>query len=94
MIIVRHYFRFVTSHPAPILVVVALPALVAGPGIDLIVVDEVGKMECFSTRFVAALESLEDRGRKARSRLRSHRFPSPAVGDDLGDQRGHLADDP
>jgi nucleoside-triphosphatase len=37
---------------------VALPALTAGPGIDLIVVDEVGKMECFSTRFVAALESL------------------------------------
>jgi nucleoside-triphosphatase len=37
---------------------VALPALMVRPGIDLIVVDEVGKMECFSTRFVAALESL------------------------------------
>jgi len=37
---------------------VALPALEVGPGIDLIVVDEVGKMECFSARFVAALESL------------------------------------
>jgi nucleoside-triphosphatase len=37
---------------------VALPALAVGPGIDLIVVDEVGKMECFSARFVAAMESL------------------------------------
>jgi nucleoside-triphosphatase len=37
---------------------VALPALKAGPGVDLIVVDEVGKMECLSARFVAALESL------------------------------------
>src|SRR4030042_1027991 len=33
---------------------VALPALEAGPGVDLIVVDEVGKMECLSARFVAA----------------------------------------
>ena len=37
---------------------VALPALKAGPGVDLIVVDEVGKMECLSARFVAAMESL------------------------------------
>ena len=37
---------------------VALPALEVGPGVDLIVVDEVGKMECLSARFVAALERL------------------------------------
>ena len=37
---------------------VALPALKLGSGVDLIVVDEVGKMECLSVRFVAALESL------------------------------------
>ena len=37
---------------------VALPALEVGPGVDLIVVDEVGKMECLSARFVAAMESL------------------------------------
>ena len=37
---------------------VALPALVPAPGIELIVVDEVGKMECFSSRFVAAMEKL------------------------------------
>jgi len=37
---------------------VALPALEVGPGVDLIVVDEVGKMECLSVRFVAAMESL------------------------------------
>ncbi len=37
---------------------VALPALEPAPGIDLIVVDEVGKMECFSSRFVAAMERL------------------------------------
>jgi nucleoside-triphosphatase len=37
---------------------VALPALEYRPGIDLIVVDEVGKMECLSARFVAALERL------------------------------------
>ena len=37
---------------------VALPALEVGPGVDLIVVDEVGKMECLSARFVAALEGL------------------------------------
>ena len=35
---------------------VALPALEVGPGVDLIVVDEVGKMECLSARFVAAME--------------------------------------
>jgi nucleoside-triphosphatase len=37
---------------------VALPALEVGPGVGLIVVDEVGKMECFSARFVAAMEAL------------------------------------
>ncbi|MCK9377488.1 MAG: nucleoside-triphosphatase [Syntrophobacterales bacterium] len=37
---------------------VALPALEFRPGIDLIVVDEVGKMECLSERFVAAMERL------------------------------------
>lgn len=37
---------------------VALPALKVGPGVDLIVVDEVGKMECLSPRFVAAMEHL------------------------------------
>jgi nucleoside-triphosphatase len=37
---------------------VALPALEFRPGIDLIIVDEVGKMECLSGRFGAALESL------------------------------------
>ena len=37
---------------------VGLPALEAGEGVDLVVVDEVGKMECLSARFVAALEAL------------------------------------
>jgi nucleoside-triphosphatase len=37
---------------------VALPALEAAPGVELIVVDEVGKMECFSGQFVAAMERL------------------------------------
>lgn len=37
---------------------VALPALEVIPGVDLIVVDEVGKMECLSARFVAAMENL------------------------------------
>src|SRR4030042_3600001 len=37
---------------------VALPALKVIPGVDLIVVDEVGKMECLSPRFVAAMGSL------------------------------------
>jgi len=37
---------------------VALPTLEFRPGIDLIVVDEVGKMECLSARFAAAMESL------------------------------------
>ena len=37
---------------------VALPALEPAPGIELFVVDEVGKMECLSTRFVAAVERL------------------------------------
>ena len=37
---------------------VALPALEPAPGVELIVVDEVGKMECLSARFVAAMERL------------------------------------
>ncbi|MFA5111634.1 MAG: nucleoside-triphosphatase [Desulfobaccales bacterium] len=37
---------------------VALPALEFRPGIDLIVVDEVGKMECLSERFVVAMMRL------------------------------------
>lgn len=37
---------------------VALPTLEPAPGIDLIVVDEVGKMECLSSRFVEAVERL------------------------------------
>jgi nucleoside-triphosphatase len=32
------------------------------PGIDLYVVDEIGKMECLSARFVAAVEALLDSG--------------------------------
>jgi len=35
-----------------------LPALEPVPGVALMVVDEVGKMECLSARFVAALERL------------------------------------
>jgi len=37
---------------------VALPALEWKPGLDLVVVDEIGKMECLSPRFVEALERL------------------------------------
>ena len=37
---------------------VGLAALTPAPGVDLIVVDEVGKMECLSPRFVASLEQL------------------------------------
>ncbi len=37
---------------------VGLPALEAKPGIDLVVVDEVGKMECLSPRFIEAMERL------------------------------------
>jgi nucleoside-triphosphatase THEP1 len=37
---------------------VALPALEVVPGVELIVVDEVGKMECLSAQFVAAMERL------------------------------------
>jgi nucleoside-triphosphatase len=37
---------------------VALPALEPAPGVDLIVVDEIGKMECLSPRFVGAMEKL------------------------------------
>ncbi|MBI4644367.1 MAG: NTPase [Deltaproteobacteria bacterium] len=35
---------------------VGLPALEVTPGIDLVVVDEIGKMECLSPHFVEALE--------------------------------------
>lgn len=37
---------------------VALPAMALRPGIDLIVVDEIGKMECLSRRFIDAMEDL------------------------------------
>jgi nucleoside-triphosphatase len=37
---------------------VGLPALEVKPGGDLVVVDEVGKMECLSPRFIEALERL------------------------------------
>ncbi|MEJ5328739.1 MAG: NTPase [Desulfobaccales bacterium] len=37
---------------------VALPAMQAHPGLELVIIDEVGKMECFSRRFIAALEEL------------------------------------
>jgi len=37
---------------------VALPALEFTPGIDLMVVDEIGKMECLSRLFIAALDRL------------------------------------
>jgi len=37
---------------------VALPALAWEEGVELMVVDEVGKMECLSSRFVAAMEKL------------------------------------
>ena len=37
---------------------VALPALEVAPGVELMVVDEVGKMECFSPPFIAAMERL------------------------------------
>ena len=33
-------------------------ALEVGPGVDLVVVDEIGKMECLSPQFVAAMERL------------------------------------
>jgi nucleoside-triphosphatase len=36
----------------------ALPVLKWRPGVDLVVVDEVGKMECLSGRFVSAIETL------------------------------------
>ena len=39
---------------------VALPVLEVKPGVDLIVVDEVGKMECLSDKFMAAMEYLWD----------------------------------
>jgi nucleoside-triphosphatase len=37
---------------------VGLPALEVQPGVNLIVVDEVGKMECLSEKFVIAIERL------------------------------------
>jgi nucleoside-triphosphatase len=37
---------------------VALPTLEVTPGVELIVVDEVGKMECLSNEFIAAMERL------------------------------------
>jgi nucleoside-triphosphatase len=37
---------------------VGLPALEWKPGIELVVVDEIGKMECLSLRFVEAMERL------------------------------------
>jgi len=36
----------------------ALPAMAYQPGIDLIIVDEIGKMECLSSRFEEAMERL------------------------------------
>lgn len=38
----------------------ALPALKPAPGIELIVVDEIGKMECLSPAFIQAVERLWD----------------------------------
>ncbi|OPX19454.1 MAG: hypothetical protein BZ151_09150 [Desulfobacca sp. 4484_104] len=37
---------------------VALPALVPAPDLDLVVVDEIGKMECLSPQFIAAIDRL------------------------------------
>ena len=37
---------------------VGLAAMEPAPGVELIVLDEVGKMECLSPRFVAAMEGL------------------------------------
>jgi nucleoside-triphosphatase len=36
----------------------ALPALEWQPGVGLVIVDEIGKMECLSSRFVEAMEKL------------------------------------
>jgi nucleoside-triphosphatase len=38
-------------------------ALAVSPAADVYLIDEIGKMECFSARFVAATETLLDRGR-------------------------------
>ncbi len=37
---------------------VALPAMRPLPGLELVIIDEVGRMECFSRRFIAAMEEL------------------------------------
>ncbi|MBI4604961.1 MAG: AAA family ATPase [Planctomycetes bacterium] len=43
---------------------VALPALELQDDVPLYLVDEIGKMECFSTSFVAAMRRLLDSGRR------------------------------
>jgi len=45
---------------------------------DLYLIDEIGKMECFSHRFVAALEDLLDRGRPLVATI--HRDPGGLAG--------------
>ena len=42
---------------------VGLPALTPVPGVELIVVDEIGKMECLSQAFVAGMRSVLDSGK-------------------------------
>ncbi|MHC4605984.1 MAG: nucleoside-triphosphatase, partial [Planctomycetota bacterium] len=39
---------------------IALPALEMRGGVDLFLVDEIGKMECFSTRFVERMREVLD----------------------------------
>ncbi len=36
----------------------ALPALTLSAGVDLVIIDEIGKMECLSPQFIAAVERL------------------------------------